>query len=387
MNVSEVTMIGALPPLKGNAYYCLSLSQEMSRCIATEFISFKRLYPDFLYPGGVEDSDENFYISATTTLTIRRLVTYYNPFTWLKAGWIARADVVHLQWWSIPLAPIYIVILLVLKARKKKIVFTVHNVMPHEKSILDYQLTKMVLSFGHAFIVHSKYNRTGLIESLKIPEEKVHVVHMPVHDMYGRSDVEAGVVRKNLGLPHEGKIILCFGNIRPYKGIDCLIGAMPQVLESVPDAHLLIAGQNWNDWQEPYGQLIEQLGIEDHVTTVLRYIPMSEVAEIFQAVDLVVLPYKYFDAQSGVGNIALAFDLPLLVTRVGGLPTLVKDEKALVEPDNCRQLANRISNVFLNPQLYLKLTKDSAALKNRYSWSSAVERTYKIYSKVVVGSD
>ena len=111
MNVSEVTMIGALPPLKGNAYYCLSLSQEMSRCIATEFISFKRLYPDFLYPGGVEDSDENFYISATTTLTIRRLVTYYNPFTWLKAGWIARADVVHLQWWSIPLAPIYIVIL------------------------------------------------------------------------------------------------------------------------------------------------------------------------------------------------------------------------------------------------------------------------------------
>ena len=308
MNISKVTMIGALPPLKGNAYYCLSLSQEMSRRIATEFISFKRLYPGFLYPGGVEDNDPEFHINETATLTIRRMITYYNPFTWIRAGWVARADVVHLQWWSMPLAPIYIVLLLVLKARKKKIVFTVHNVVPHEKSILDYRLTKAVLSFGDAFIVHSKNNQTGLIKFLQLPEEKVHVVHMPVHDMYGRREIGESTVRQKLGLPQEGKIILSFGNIRPYKGIDCLIEAMPQVINSVPNAHLLIAGQNWDNWEEPYGQLIRQTGIRDYVTTLLQYIPMSEVAEIFQAVDLVVLPYA--------ARLQAAFSSSRLITRL-----------------------------------------------------------------------
>ena len=377
-------MIGTLPPIKGNAYYCLSLSQEMSRKIETEFIAFKRLYPEFLYPGGVEDSDPNFHINETKSLSIRRIITYYNPISWIWAGLVARAEVVHLQWWSMPLSVIYIVLLLVLKARKKKIVFTVHNVVPHEKSLLDIWLTKKVLSFGDAFIVHSKDNRAGLIENFGAPRESVHVVHMPVHDMYRRADIGIRELRQKLGLPQRGKIILSFGNIRPYKGVDILIEAMPQVLQSVPHAHLLIAGQNWNDWSDPYGRLIDQLHIESHVTTLLRYIPMSEVANLFQVVDLVVLPYRHFDAQSGVGSIALAFDLPMVVTRVGGLPELVSDSRVICEPDNIRQLSEKITAIFLDRRLYEKLVLDSKFLKSKYSWTAAVDRTITIYQKMLV---
>ena len=141
-------MIGTLPPLKGNAYYCMSLAREMSKKLTVNFIAFRKLYPEWLYPGGVSDNDKNFTISETPELTIRRIITYYNPVSWVRAGFVSHSDIVHIQWWSIVVAPIYFVLLIVLKLRRKKILFTVHNVKPHENSPVDHFLTKLILSFG-----------------------------------------------------------------------------------------------------------------------------------------------------------------------------------------------------------------------------------------------
>ena len=140
-----VSMIGALPPLKGNAYYSMNLAKEMAERIPVDFIAFKNLYPEFLYPGGVSDYDPDFVIKETSSLSIRKLITYYNPWTWLRAGFATKARVVHLQWWSLPLAPIYIILLLILKLRRKRIIFTVHNVLPHEQHFIDRIVTKAVL--------------------------------------------------------------------------------------------------------------------------------------------------------------------------------------------------------------------------------------------------
>ena len=106
-------MFGVLPPLKGNAYYCMNLAKEMSEKICVDFIAFKKLYPEFLYPGGTNDEDDKFRISETSSLSIRRIITYYNPLSWVLAGMAVRADIVHVQWWSIPIAPIYLVTLLI----------------------------------------------------------------------------------------------------------------------------------------------------------------------------------------------------------------------------------------------------------------------------------
>ena len=378
----SVTMVGALPPLKGNAYYSMSLCREMSKHITTEFISFKRLYPKFLYPGGVEDVDPSFRIHQQSRLRIHRVISYCNPITWIRAAWTAQSRVVHLQWWSLPLAPIYLVILIGLKIRKKKILFTVHNVVPHEKSVLDRCLTKAVLAFGDAYIVHSRDNRKTLSKRFEIPEANVHVVHMPIHDMYVGSGVDSASIRRTLGLPEKGKVLLSFGNIRPYKGLDVLIEAMPGVLSAVPDAHLLVAGQNWGKWNDPYGKLIQSLEIERSVTALLDYIPMSQVADIFQVADLVVLPYKYFDAQSGVGNIALAFEIPMVVTRVGGLADLVEDDRVVCSPENPQALVQAIIPTLLDHQFRSKLKVDASRLKSRYSWSAAISHTMKIYQQL-----
>ena len=377
-----MTMVGALPPLKGNAYYSMSLAREMSKHISTEFISFKRLYPDFLYPGGVEDVDPSFRIHQQSRLKIHRIISYCNPITWIRAAWVAQSRVVHLQWWSLPLAPIYLVILIGLKIRRKRILFTVHNVVPHEKSILDSWLTKIVLAFGDAYIVHSRDNKKTLTEAFEIPEANVYVVHMPIHDMYVGSGKDSASIRRTLGLPEEGKVLLSFGNIRPYKGLDVLIRAMPEVLRAVPDTHLLVAGQNWGKWNDPYGQLIQSLKINRSVTPLLDYIPMSQVADIFQVADVVVLPYRYFDAQSGVGNIALAFEIPMVVTRVGGLADLVEDDRVVCPPEDVQALAQAIIPTLLDDQFRSKLKFDASRLKSRYSWSAAVSQTMKIYQQL-----
>ena len=120
MDKVKITMLGTLPPLKGNAYYCWALSKELSKKIDLDFISFKKLYPEFLYPGGTLDKDVDFSISANKNLKIRRLLTYYNPLSWLWAGLTARGQLVHAQWWSLPVAPIWIVIFSILKKSRLK---------------------------------------------------------------------------------------------------------------------------------------------------------------------------------------------------------------------------------------------------------------------------
>jgi glycosyltransferase involved in cell wall biosynthesis len=377
-----VSMIGALPPLKGNAYYCMGLAREMSQRIKVDFIAFKKLYPEFLYPGGVSDDDEKFKISETETLSIRRIIAYYNPLSWIYAGWAVRSRIVHIQWWSMPIAPIYLVLLLVLKARQKRIIFTVHNVTPHEPSAVDKILTNSAFYFSDAFIVHSSSSRDSLIRRFNLPNNVVHEVHMPVHDMYGGNGFSQKQARKEIGIPENAKVILSFGNLREYKGIDRLIAALPTVIRHVPKTHLLIVGQPWTKWGR-YEKLIKELKLETKITAVLKYVPMSEVKKYFSVSTLVALPYKQFDAQSGVGNIALAFGLPLVVSRVGGLPDLVKDKRAIVEPDDIASLADGISRILLDEKLYRKLCDDAEALRQQYSWSAAIDSTLSIYREVL----
>jgi len=373
-----VTMVGALPPHKGNAYYSMSLAHHMAKRMSVDFIAFKTLYPEFLYPGGVSDDDAAFSISQTETLRIRRLISYANPFSWIRAGFAATGRIVHLQWWSIPLAPIYFVILSIFFIRKKQIVITVHNVVPHESSFFDKWATRVVLGFANSLIVHSENNRQTLVNNFGIERSIVHKVHMPVHDMYNGSDLNVSTAREAIGVPKNCQLILSFGNLRGYKGIDSLITAFASLCQSNARAHLVIVGQPWKNWGE-CELLIDKLEVRERVSTFLEYVPMSSVAKFFVSADIVVLPYKKFDAQSGVGNIAIAFDLPLIVTRVGGLPELVLDHRAIVDPDNPDELARSIAAVFEDESLLEKLQQDTKALKRILSWEEAIEETLAIY--------
>jgi glycosyltransferase involved in cell wall biosynthesis len=371
-------MVGTLPPLKGMSDYCIELTQELSKYVEIDFISFKKLYPDFLYPGGTKDNDENFKLEANKNIKIRNLLTYYNPFTWVWGGLSAKGEIVHFQWWTTFLSPIFFVMMVFLKARGKKIIFTVHNVLGHETNIIDRIVTKIMFMFPDFFVLHSTKNIEKMEELFGIEKKRMARIPHGIYDFYENEKVTKKESRKKLGIDDKTPVALSFGNIREYKGVDILIKAFAVVKDEIPDACLIIAGKPWIDWK-PNQKLIEEYNLKKNVRTFLDYVSMSDVKHYFKACDLVALPYKEFEAQSGPGNIALAFHKPLIVSNTGGLPDLLKNKEFVIEKNNARQLAEKIIKILKNKKIAEQLSKDSKEMCREYSWKDIGKKTANLY--------
>ncbi len=378
----KVMLIGTLPPIKGISPYCQGLLEALSKRIDVEFIGFKKIYPDFLYPGGTRIRDKEYMLIKIKNTKVRNVLTYYNPLSWIWAGLTAKGEIIHAQWWSNVLAPVYFTLLFIYKfLKRKRILITVHNVIPHETTNLDRILNRLVLSFGDRFITHTEGDRKSLSEIYDIPKEKIDVVPHGILIPAPIMGISKKDAKKHLGIAMNSRVVLYFGNIRAYKGLDILIRAMKHVIEREPRAILLIAGELWEDWQK-YEDAIAESGIGGNVMKVLNFIPPSEVEYYFSSADVVVLPYKHFDSQSGVGAMALAFGKPLVVTRVGGLPDFVKDELAIARPNDAGDLAKVIARILRDDRLSDKLSSESRQLAKRYKWGDAAEKTVQIYEKL-----
>ncbi|NYT11114.1 MAG: glycosyltransferase family 4 protein [Methanomassiliicoccales archaeon] len=376
---TSIVMIGTLPPLKGISPYCLELLKSLSKKIRIDFIGFKSLYPEFLYPGGTK-SEERPIENDDPNYRIHNVIKYYNPLSWVRAGLKGNGGVLHAQWWAQPLAPIFMTIFIVSKIRGKRIVITLHNVEPHENSRYSTLITKSILSFGDEFIVHNESNKEVLSQSYHLNGKKIHVIPHGILRANNSKTLSRDEARESLRLGKTDKVLLFFGNIRDYKGLDTLLEAVGILKNEFTNLKLIIAGKPWVQWGV-YKEIIESTGISRNIVEKLDFIEIDEVNAIFTAVDLVVLPYKYFEAQSGVGTLALSFNKPIIVTDVGGLPDLVKDEMAIVKPNDPLDLAEKISNILKDERLIMKLKKDTRELAQEYEWESIAEKTVQIYTK------
>ena len=384
MSKFKATLIGTLPPLRQGVYlYCFNLYSSLTIHEPFEFFSFKRLYPKFLYPGNSTfENESNYVIQISKNVKIKSSLTYYNPFSWLFAGFFASSKVIHLQWWITYLTPIYLVIIIAAKIRRKKIVITMHNILPHERRLFDVLFTRMVVCFADKIIVHSNINKQQAEKQLKISPRKIIVIPHGVLDQ-GDNNIGKESSRKKLGIPINSKIVLFFGTIRNYKGLDTLINAMRIVVEHDPNTLLLICGKSWIDWQQ-FQNIIEKNGLEKHICLFIEYIPDTKLKYYFNAADLVVAPYKKsFTGQSATGLTAIAFNKPLIVSNAGGLPELVLDENSVFEADDEMELGEKINEVLDDPSLLNKLSEDSKVLRKEYSWDSIAKKTIELYDEML----
>lgn len=376
-----VSMVGALPPLTWNSSYSLELSRALAQHINFEFISFKKLYPKFLYPGKdvkgkiltISDNDEKF--------KIKRYITYYNPFSWIRAGLFAKGEIVHIQWGVPIFAPIFFTILLFAKLRRKKTIATIHNVLPHEQSVFDKILSAPVFFLVDYFIVHSNKNGQELQQIFKIQRNKIVQIPHGVSNSFNGLIIPKNDARKKIGVPLDRKTILFFGNIREYKGLDVLLEAFYLLIKKRKDVFLIIAGTPRVKWEE-YEKIINKYNLEENIKLFLDFIPSADMKYFYYSSDLVVLPYKEFTAQSGIGTDTLSFGKPLVVTNVGGLSDLVKDKRFVIEPNNPDDLADKILAVFNDENLYMKLSRESGELADEYSWSKIAENTIESYNNL-----
>jgi glycosyltransferase involved in cell wall biosynthesis len=189
-----------------------------------------------------------------------------------------------------------------------------------------------------------------------------------------------------LQIPSEKKVVLYFGYIWDYKGIDVLLHALKEVVKQTPDVLLVIAGTLVRSW-EPYEKIIQQNNLIEYVQKHLHYIPESDIHIYFAAADLVVLPYVApFDTHGGVGALAVALRKPILVSDIGGLPAFVKDKRAIIRPGDSTMLAEQIITILNDKTLLTSLTVDAEAVAKEIDWDVIAKQTMDVYTFLMTSS-
>jgi glycosyltransferase involved in cell wall biosynthesis len=241
------------------------------------------------------------------------------------------------------------------------------NIVPHEKRPGDTLFTRYFLSSADAFITMSEMVMKDLL-SFGTGKQAILTDH-PLYDNFGEP-VSKAEARKHLDLPTDAKVILFFGFIRHYKGLDMLFDAMADSKIRNAQIKLLVAGEFYQDSRQ-YLEQIEKLGIKDSVILHSDFIPDSEVKYYCCAADFIIQPYRNA-TQSGVTPLAYHFEKPMVVTNVGGLPAMVKDGRTgLVAEPEPASIAKHILEAFQLGEEYL--IPGIREEKKKYTWKKLVE--------------
>ena len=374
---TAVTMIGSLPPHRGVSPYTLDLAAALAARddVDLDVVAFRSLYPTWLYPGGDPEDGSGDLVSVPSAAT-RRPLRWWNPFGWLLAGMTLRGDIVHAQWWSYPLAPVYVVLLACARLRRKTVIVTIHNVEPHEGGLLRRVANRAVVPFAHRIIVHTAENARTL-RAARGETRPVDVI--PIGVRRASSPPRRDAARQRIGVAPGAPVALFFGNIRPYKGVLTLVQAFRRVRDVMPAARLVLAGEPWSGGADAIRAEIIRLGLEDAVLAHLSYLPADEIPHYFAAADVVVYPYTHFDAQSAAACTALAYGKAIVVTSAGGLPELAGDDRAIVPPGDAERLASALLHVLTEGALRGELEAHSRDVATRMSWPAVAAATAEVY--------
>lgn len=369
----KIVIIGPAHPLRGGGI--TTFNERLARQFQNEghqttIYSFSLQYPGFLFPGKSQFTNE----PAPTDLDIHTRINSINPFNWISVGRELKKlkpEIVVVRYWIPLMGPCLGTILRIIKKNKHtKIVCIADNIVPHEKRIGDKAFTSYFIKPVDAFVLMSEKVLSDLC--LFTTTKKAVLVRHPLYDNFGEkiSKVEA---RKELGIRNEELVVLFFGFIRKYKGLDILLDAMKEIQNSkfkIQSLKLLIAGEFYED-RKTYDEQIARLGIKDNLILRTDFIPDSEVKNYFCAADVVIQPYRNA-TQSGVTPLAYHFEIPMIVTNVGGLPQMVPDNKAgLVAEPTAASLAQKITEYFDKGENYFLpcLVEE----KKKFSWAKMVE--------------
>jgi glycosyltransferase involved in cell wall biosynthesis len=372
--MQKIIIIGPAHPLRGGlATFDQRLAKEFnSNGDDCSIYSFSLQYPSFLFPGKTQYSNE----PAPKDLKILSVINSINPLNWIKIGnriRKERPDIIVVRYWLPLMGPALGTILKkVRKNKHTKVVCIADNIIPHEHRPGDNVFTKYFLKRCDAFITMSEKVMNDLRKF--VPTEKpAKLVQHPLYDNFGEI-IPKTEAREKLKLKPDELIILFFGFIRRYKGLDILLDAMKILKENpksqISNLKLLVAGEFYED-EKPYVEQINRLGINDEVILRTDFIPDSEVKYYLCAADAVIQPYRNA-TQSGVTPLAYYFEKPMIVTNVGGLPSLVPNEKAgLVTEPTGQSIANAILRFYqLGEDYFLPHLRSE---KQKYSWSNLVK--------------
>ncbi len=378
--MKKVTFLGPAHPYRGGLP---AIMQTMARIFQrrgaeVDMLTFTLQYPSFLFPGERQTVDT----PAPADLRITRCVSTVNPLTWWSVGRRIRRqrpDLVILKYWTPFMAPCFGTIARIARRNgHTRFVCQIDNVEPHEHHLFDRPLNRYFLRAMDGFIYMSEQVHRELSAYTSAPA--LFSPH-PMFEHFG-DPVARDQACRHLALDPAVRYALFFGLIRDYKGLDLLLDAWARLHSEgcVGDCKLLVAGEFYTD-RTAYIEQIERSGLAERVILHDRFIPDDEVRYYFSAADFMVLPYRTA-TQSGVTQIAYRFGLPMVVTRVGGLPEIVPDDRCGVvcEPDP-ESIAVAIDRIRRPGQLD-RFRAGVVAESRRFSWEAMCDRIEELYQQL-----
>ncbi|MEQ1797369.1 MAG: glycosyltransferase [Lacibacter sp.] len=376
----KIVIVGPAHPLRGGiaAFNERLAKQFMDEGHDVAIYSFSLQYPDFLFPGTTQYSSE----PAPANLNIHTKINSINPLNWIAVGNEIKnlqPDLVVVRYWLPLMGPALGTILRRIKKNKfSKIICIADNVVPHEKRMGDHAFTKYFIKPVDAFITMSDKVLTDLrsFTQTKPAQLEPH----PLYDHFG-SIISKEEARNHLQINQNEFVFLFFGFIRKYKGVDLLLEAFAKLKRSqlqTKNYKLLIAGEFYED-RKSYDDLIEKLGIKNDLILKTEFIADSEVKYYLCAADAVVQPYRNA-TQSGVTPLAYHFEVPMIVTNVGGLPANVPHGKSgLVCEPTVDSIADAMQSFLqTGTQQYLPQLREE---KQKYAWSKMTNAIFQLASK------
>ena len=373
----KIFIIGPAFPLRGgpaqfNENLCLELNKEGHDA---QIISYKLQYPNFLFPGSSQFEKSG---SAPLGIKIHTILNTINPFNWLMVARFIRKqkpDFILFRYWLPFFGPCLGTIGKLVKSHTKVLALT-DNIIPHEKRIGDHVFTKYFVKNCDGFIAMSKV----VLNDLSIFTQNLNKAYSP-HPMYENygDPISIDLARKKLNLNPHDKIILFFGLIRHYKGLDILLEALAAPEIKNQGVKLLIAGEFY-DGKNFYLQLIKKLNLQDCVIVHDKFIPNDEVRDYFCAANLVAQTYRNA-TNSGVTMVGYFYEKPMLVTNVGGLSEIVPNEVCgYVVENNCALISEKVVDFFANNREN-EFVKNVKIEKKKYEWTEFINSLLTLYNR------
>jgi glycosyltransferase involved in cell wall biosynthesis len=334
--LSKIIIIGPAYPLRGGL---ATFDERLARQFMNEgheviIYTFSLQYPNFLFPGKTQYSESD----PPEDLNIKVCINSVNPINWIKVGKQLKnenADKIIVRYWIPFMGPCLGTILRFASRNKEtKIIGIIDNAVPHEKRFGDRFFTKYFIAGLHGFVTMSESVKQDLKQ---FTVKNIHIVQHPLYDNFGQKIVKS-VARDILKIENKKYVFLFFGFIRNYKGLDLLIEALEFVHS---DFVLLIAGEFYAG-EDEIKTKIESSKSKDRILCHTHFIKDEEVAVYFSASDCVVQPYRNA-TQSGVTPLAYYFEVPMIVTNVGALPSLVPPSLGKVCEPNPASIASAMN--------------------------------------------
>ena len=365
----RISIFSAFYPFRGGiAQFNARLFRafEKKKYVKVKAFTFTTQYPKLLFPGKTQVVTAD---DAADKIPAERIVHGFNPLTYRSAGVkinLSKPDLFIANYWM-TFFGYCVSVLGKMQAKHTKRIAIIHNLIPHEERFFDKPFNRLFLKNYDAFVVLSESVEKDLVK-MKPSAKFIRLAH-PWYDQFGLK-LDKETAQKKLGLDPNKRTLLFFGLIRDYKGLDILLEAF----ELLNDQYqLVIAGEVYSN-ADKYKQQIAKSKSKDSIFFFDRYIDDSEVSTFFSATDICVLPYRSA-TQSGITAIAFQFEVPCVVTNVGGLKSIVEEVGGgiAVNKVEAQSLKEGIENVFEGDKLQ-QMQVNLQKYKDENTWDTFAER-------------